>query len=244
MSGQNRKIQWMRCLVPLLGFTGRALYRRLRCDAIRALGTGMLFACMAVAGPIAVINHSFEEFETLVGGCAGTNCGFNLGPVPGWTASSGSGSFRPGTNTLYFDLVPDGSVTGYTSSGFLEQTVSETVAEGLLYTLLVEVGNRKDFAQTGTVALLIGGVPIVADTVAAPEGGWATHTVMYTGLPGDVGKTIGIRLSSENQQGNYDNVRLSSSGDSATSPIPEPASLVLTAFGLAAVAVSRRRRRG
>lgn len=237
MSEQNHNQQGMRGLNQLVAFALNAVYCPVRSDGLRALVAGMLFACMAVAGPITVENHSFEEFSPMAD--CGSNCAFNNGPVPGWSHSS-AGSFRPANNGSHFDSVPDGEVTGFTAFGYLEQTVNETVVEGLIYTLLVEVGNRKGFEQTGTVALLIGDVPIIASTVAAIEGGWATHTVMYTGLLVDVGKAIGIRLSSTNQQGNYDNVRLSSSADTSPSPVPEPASLMLTALGLAALAVSRK----
>ncbi len=202
----------------------------------------MLFVALVGAGPITVQNHSFETFGALFG-CVGENCGFNYGPIDSWLISNSGGSFRPGTSDLHFDQVPDGEMVAFTDIGFLEQTVSESVIAGFVYTLLVDVGNRKNFNQTGTVALLIGGVPIFADAVAAPEGGWATHTVVYTALPEDVGKAIGIRLGSNQPQGLYDNVRLSSFGEPSPSPIPEPASVVLTALGLAALAMARKQRR-
>lgn len=196
----------------------------------------LCFASKTYAGPIAVSNSSFE---TLGGGglpfLCGTACSFSVdGVIPGWTVTSSGSLFRPGppANTAYFNSVPDGTTTAYTDGGSISQTVAAVVQLGVVYTLSVDVGVRKDLGvDPGTEALIINGNTILATGVLPTAGNWSTFTATYTGLAADVGTAITIRLASAGVEGNFDNVRLS---DNVGSTTPEPASSVL--MGLAALA--------
>lgn len=187
-----------------------------------------LLANSALSATIAVDNPSFETLPA--GGLpllCGAGCSYSEDFIPGWTnipfAGLGltSGQFRPGTdvgNTTYFDALSDGPVSAYTSIPCIEQTVGATVQEGVTYTLLVDVGWRKDASPTGVPRLKVNGV--FYDGVGTPIlGGWAPFTATYVGEAADVGAPITICLSSTSIQGNFDNVRLS---DSSTSTGIDP----------------------
>jgi len=211
-----------------------------------ALACAFFLASNSYAGSIAVSNASFE---TAGGGglpfLCGTACSFSVdGIIPGWTVVGGAGLFKPGppSNTAYFNSVPDGTTTAYSDSGTISQTVAATVQLGVVYTLLVDVGLRKDLgADPGVEGLLINGITYAATGVAPTAGNWSTFTATYTGLAADVGKSITIRLATGGVEGNWDNVRLSD--NTTTSPVPEPVSGLLV--GLAALAwagIARRKR--
>ncbi len=209
-----------------------------------------LICLLALAGslgaaPVTVNNFSFEDFNPLTIGC-GTDCAFNITTIPGWTGSGSSGSFQPGnpSNTDYFDFIPNGAIVAYTNSNAISQVVGNVVAN-TTYTLLVEVGNRKDrnFPAAGIVKLLVGATEYTAAPVAVAEGGWSTFSVVYSALASDVGQALTIRLSASEAQGNFDNVRLNAEvSPNGNSPVPEPAGLGAVGLGLLAVARRYRRR--
>jgi hypothetical protein len=197
---------------------------------------------------ITVNNPSFEILPA--GGLpngAGPGASYSVDFIPGWinTPFLGlglmSGQFQPGTdvgNTTYFDTLSDGITSAYTSIPGIEQTVGVTVQEGVIYTLLVDVGWRKDAALTGNPRLKVNGVFYDGVGVGI-QGGWATFTTTYVGLAADVGSSITIFLDSASFQGNFDNVRLSDS----TIEIPEPASFTLLGTALLGLFGLNRRRR-
>jgi len=185
------------------------------------MSIGLCFlATSALSATIPVDNPSFETLPAggLPLGC-GTGCSYGENLIPGWTnvpfggLGLTSGQFRPGTdagNTTYFDALSDGPVSAYTTIGCISQTVGATVQEGVTYTLVVDVGWRKDAAPFGLPRLVVNDV--YYDGVGTPVfGGWATFTATYVGQPADVGMPITICLSSVTLQGNFDNVRLSDS---------------------------------
>jgi PEP-CTERM motif len=203
---------------------------------------------VAWAVPITVVNHSFEILPAggLPNGC-GIGCSYSVDFIPGWTNTPflglglSSGQFRPGTdvgNTTYFNSLSDGPTSAYTTIPGIAQTVGATVQQGLLYTLLVDVGWRNDAAPFGVPRLKIDNV--FYDGVGTPvRGGWATFTATYMGLAADVGKPITIFLDSATFQGNFDNVRLS---DSSSAVVPEPSTLALFGVGFLGLCTLRRRK--
>jgi hypothetical protein len=208
------------------------MYRNLICLLALAGSLG--------AAPVTVNNFSFEDFNPLDLNCAGTNCAFNLQPIPGWTTTADAGSFRPGnpSNTDYFDFIPDGAIVAYSNGSPISQVVG-TVAADTTYKLLVDVGNRKEQNAAGSVALVVDGIFYNASPVAIAEGGWSTFSVDYTSSPGDVGSPLQIVLAASGFQGNFDNVRLSRTESPIdNTPVPEPAGL--GAAGLALLVAARR----
>jgi hypothetical protein len=206
---------------------------------------GLMCAFIAVAGPINVVNFSFEL--PVPGGLSNGVCGassgcWSTGPIPGWTG--GSGVFQPGTpgNTFHFSTISAGPTIAYSNgSGIISQVVSQTVVPGDIYILTVDLGRRNDFPVfQGAADLLIGGVGGVrtplASGIVPGIGLWSTFTVTYVGLSADRGKSITIELISRGVQGDFDNVRLSNIA-------PEPAGVTLLGLGLAGLlAVARRKR--
>jgi hypothetical protein len=187
-----------------------------------------------------VNNASFESLPSLGlpttcagAGCEYSNAQFPGQDIPGWTVSGSLaiGQFQPGPSsgtTTYFDSVPDGLTVAYAFNGTISQTVAPVVQLGVTYTLLVDVGQRKDCCGVGTPYLVIGTNPIAATGVNPTPGSFSTFTATYTGLAGDVGKSIGIELSATGPQADFDNVVLSDS------TVDEPDSTTLAGFGLVA----------
>jgi len=208
-----------------------------------------------MAATISVANASFETLPSaglpttcsVPTGCSYSNASIPGQEIPGWAMSATglTGQLQPGPssgNTAFFDTVPDGLTIAYTNDGTISQTVGATVELGLTYTLLVDVGLRNDCCTFGAVNLIIGGTRIAATGTSPAAGQFSTFTATYTGLAGDVGKSIGIELSAVGEQGDFDNVRLSDDAN-----VPEPGSMILVGLGLAAtlaVASKRRHRRG
>jgi hypothetical protein len=206
---------------------------------------GALGTTGAYAATIPVANSSFEILPTggLPIGC-GTGCSYSENsPIPGWT-SIGSfwGQFQPGVqdgNFTYLNSVPDGITVAYINSGTIQQTVGAVAQAGVTYTLQVDLGFRKDVPDPGTITLQIGSNDIVATgSVALFSGNWENYTATYTALPTDAGDPISILLSSTDDQGDFDNVRLNNS----LAAVPEPASLTLLASGLLGFGLLRRRK--
>jgi PEP-CTERM motif len=115
--------------------------------------------------------------------------------------------------------------------------VSPTVVTGVTYTLMVDLGARKDNVAFAAAAdLLINGIHYAAIGTAPAPGDWSTFTATYVGLAADAGKSITIELLSSGPQGDFDNVRLSDS-------VPEPAGMTLLGLGLVGLSVFARRKR-
>jgi hypothetical protein len=202
-------------------------------------------AANCYASPIFVSNFSFETLPAgglPLGGC-GVGCAYNAGLIPSWTVTGTVGEFQPGppANTGFFNSVPDGITIAYTNGGTISQTVVPVVQLGVTYTLMVDVGVRKDAPDPGTEALVINGTSHFAVGVLATGGNWSTFTATYTGLAADVGKPITIMLAANSAQGDWDNVRLA---DSTGAAVPEPASGALMGVALLACAglLLRKRR--
>jgi len=203
-----------------------------------------LAASTSYGSPIFVTNFSFETLPLsgLPGSC-GTNCAYSTNAyIPGWTVSDTSvtGQFQPGppTNTTFFNSVPDGTTTAFSNGGStISQTVAPLVQLGIVYTLMVDVGVRKDFGvDPGTEALEINGNEYFATGTPAALGDWSIFTATYTGTAADVGSSITIQLASSGPGGTWDNVQLN---DSTT---PEPATGVLIGLGSLALAGVVRRK--
>jgi hypothetical protein len=164
-------------------------------NAFAVLLTLALAAAPGFASPIAVNNFSFETITGgVLGNACGAGCSFSVAAIPGWANTGDSGQFRPGSpgNNSLFNAVPDGITVAYTNGPTISQLTGATVQLGVVYTLLVDIGSRKDLLAAGfdgTADLLIGGVTTILATGSQPTlGNFSTFTATYTGLSGDVGK--------------------------------------------------------
>jgi len=167
---------------------------------------------IASATPVPLANPSFETLPP--GGlanCSTIGC-YSIAPIPGWTNSGTSGQvFWAGTSVVNY--VPDGNIAAYSNDngGTITQAVG-TVAANTIYTLKVDLGLRKDgIASLGTVALLVGSVPVYGTGVTPAIGNWSTFTATYTSVAGDIGKILTIQLTATGMESVFDNVRLDAS---------------------------------
>jgi len=188
------------------------------------------------ASPITVSNFSFETVTGAPIGC-GVGCSYTLDPVPGWVKTGTSGQFIPGTTpNSYYNTLSDGPTQAFADSGMLSQVVLPTVQLGMIYTLMVDLGNRLDLGFAGSADLLINGNTYTAVGVTPVKGAFGTFTATYIGQAADVGQAITIELKTSGRQGDFDNVRLDAS------PVPEPATFLLLTPAL--LMLRRRRQRG
>ena len=231
----------------------------MKSNAIRVLAILALVAIPAFASPIFVNNFSFEQVTggvTLPSSCGG-NCAVSNGnvlPILGWTGSATGpwGQWQPGSAANGFwsvgpnpDQVPAGGAgptVAYVQGGTISQSfVLPTINSTWMYTMQVDIGDRKDFGVAGflgTADLKICAgascTTILATGTAPAVGGFSTYTATYLATAADSGKTLTIELNSTGAQGNFDNVRLDA--------VPEPASFLLIGSALLALSAIRRRR--
>lgn len=193
------------------------------------LAAGSLAGIPANAALVNVANHSFED-QVLADGAAVVG-------IAGWLNSSG-GIFNP--TTASFTSVPDGVNTAWLNGGSATQTLATTLAANTAYTLMVDVGDRNDWATFPgySVALLAGNTVLASESSLTPNNGWLTSTVSYFATVGNplLGTALTIRLTSGGTQVNFDNVRLD------VSPVPEPETYAMLLAGLGLVGFAVRRR--
>jgi hypothetical protein len=197
--------------------------------------------CLAASGgawgdSISIQNPSFEITNTLDQSCVGSTACFNNGPVPGWTTlANGFGSFAP--TSTYFSLpLPDGNIVAFTNGGILEQTLAGiSLLPNSVYTLSVDVGRRFDITAANYSLSLLDGSNIFCTTGSTSNGSITQGTFADITLTCATGATVpggllGIELSGDGTQLDFDNVRLDvTAGTVAT---PEPSVLALTLVGL------------
>jgi len=172
-----------------------------------------MFSASAVfAGPLAVVNHSFEDFVLPDGEYTTFGQGLSGWVVP---ADISTGIFNPVIPTDFL-VVPDGNQTGWTWGLQMSQTLPAVIVEGATYVLSVEIGQNLTETYGGyTIQLWAGGVLLAEDnnTQVPPPGNWVTAQVQYESPGGDTnaGQNIEIRLMGLQLGGNetnFDNVRL------------------------------------
>lgn len=172
----------------------------------------------------------------------------SINPIDGWMAAGSVedaiGQLTRG-GSFYEDKLaptPDGAgrQQSHWSDGpdtFLYQVLSEPLAAGTIYRLVVDLGNRTDteFPAGTEIRLGFGSTPsenlLTADSVFdpdPPDGGWSTwESVFITAAdPAGLGQPLRVELISGGSQAQFDNVRLEAV------PVPEPSTWLLSAIGL------------
>jgi hypothetical protein len=193
--------------------------------------------------PIVPIGN-FTSFAVGSSGVTGWNvfgpAGANVAIVNG-TFSQNGVTFQAEDGNQWLDLTGDGS----NSTEGVSQVVATTIGDQ--YQLSYFIGNTTGgggiFGTTSTVDVLLNGALAFTNTnsnVSPTNLNWEqfTHTFVATGTS----TTLGFQNAdppNDNSNG-LDNIVLNDLGP--VTPVPEPASLVLLATGLATFAVMRSRR--
>jgi len=195
-----------------------------------------LLAGGAWGDSILVQNPSFEMTNTLDQPCTGSTACFNNGPVPGWTTlASGFGSFAP-TSTFFSLPLPDGSIVAYTNGGTLAQTLTGiSLLPNSVYTLSVDVGRRFDISAANYSLNLLDGSSVFCTSGPTSNGSITAGTFQDITLTCATGAAVpggflGIELTGDGQQLDFDNVHLDVTASTVSTP--EPSALALTSVGL------------
>lgn len=214
---------------------------------------GALLLSASFAAPSMAITVTNFDFEAL----ALPDSGIAIGIPSGWTVSGGvQGVYNP--SAAFYGVAgisdpPNSGVIGTMSGprvGFIfsspgahmTNTTGYSVVTGETYSLTVAVGARVGAGTVGAVVSLLDGDSELASllvTTAPAAGSFGDVTLSYTATAADSG-LLRIRLgqTGADNYADFDNVRLSAAG---VATVPEPAHA--WAFGLAGLAVLRRRRR-
>jgi hypothetical protein len=216
-----------------------------------AIGIAIGSLAFATVGEAAVINPSFEDPDLAE---VGNN--FVYGSFPGWTAI-GSAGVQDYAGLGWLPYSTDDEQHAFVGGGAtLYQTLTETIVDGGVYTLTVDVGQYGGFSGSqGTIRLFgsagystalsnSNGTAELAGIAPTPGTYSLNQTVTYTALAsGDpfAGQFLGIALvASAGTQVEFDNVRLDVTFTEAAGP--EPGALGLLGLGLAGLGMRRRRK--
>lgn len=184
---------------------------RAKFSSVAALTICLLFLTSgAFAQIIPVANFSFETLpsEGLNNSCGGT-CAYSTGEgIPDWTTTGFyTGQWIPGG---YAGNPPayNGNYLAYSNGGTISQNVAVVIAGGT-YTLQVEMLQRTDLPLDGVAQLTVNGVVVATATgTSGGPGTWSDWTAHFTATPAEAGKVLGILLTANGAQGDFDDVRL------------------------------------
>lgn len=195
-----------------------------------ALAVVCLFgASAAKADSITVANSNFSQTGAPLSDSCGTNCAYNTGPIPDWTATGGtSGSWQP-NSSYYTSLPPAETTVAYINGGELTQDLGITLQADTTYTLTVYVGDRLDGYTTNySFGLEAGSTELAywSNNGTITPGTFAPETISFTtGSTVDSGD-LTIFLADAGPQADFGDVSLTAVAT------PEPSSMLLLGTGL------------
>jgi len=195
----------------------------------------------AWADSVPILNATFETTFTLSPNCppVGSGCAFNFA-IPDWNnidSNTAAGSFQPGSSTTYFTSpLPSGNTVAFINQGAIFQTLGVSVLPNATYTLSVDVGRRVDVSGVNYSLNLLDGSNILGScTQSGSNASIAAGTFADVTLTCTTGSSVspgllGIELTGNGRQVNFDNVQLNVTTGSVSTP--EPGALALTFVGL------------
>jgi hypothetical protein len=202
-------------------------------------------AALSWGGTISITNPDFESPSCLPQTTSAQPCG----TPTGWTAGGNGNAvaFLPASTDP--TQAESGSQYAYTNGGAsLEQVLSTTIQAGVDYDLTIWVANRTNagagFCSGCTFDPEVELISATTDTVLGTASGstpsvdgWSEWTLAYdapaSGVP--IGEDLEIVLSANANQGDFDNVTL-------TSSVPEPSTFLFAGAGLLVLGFAARRR--
>jgi hypothetical protein len=199
--------------------------------------------CLLTAGAwadsVSIQNASFETTNPLSAPCLGTGCAYNFA-IPDWTIggiNASAGSFQPGSSSIYFNTaLPNGSIVAFINTGSISQTLTGiSLLANSVYTLSVDVGRRNDVVAANYSLNLLDGSSVFCTSGSNSNGSITAGTFADITLTCATGATVpggflGIELTGDGRQIDFDNVQLDVS--TSTVSTPEPSAFALTFVGL------------
>jgi hypothetical protein len=187
---------------------------------------GMVVIGISQVKALPINNASFEDPGLL-------DYGDWSDTIENWNIDGTAGVFKPTSAHFTGGDVPDGVQTAYLNDGAIGQWLDSDLTVNTTYTLKVDIGRRSDTSFPGYMVEFVveensGSTAIALDdsTLTPSPGEFATSIVSFTALPGDpnLNKRLGIRLTTDGVQTNFDNVRLDAT--------PEPSTIFLMCLGI------------
>jgi hypothetical protein len=194
------------------------------------------YASNANAGPLSIVNASFEDPVLSPGGVSNG--------VPGWTVTGSGSVFFPVAGEA--NHAPDGNnvaATGTNAAGAIFQDLGIPVVVGHQYELDVFVGTRADGFASHYLVELLAGTTTFASQSGTPTADGSFFAVQVLGVGSGSGD-LGVRLGETGVgQTLFDNVRVLDNSASTTGVIPEPSSIILSGIGALCLTIGSLRRR-
>ncbi len=202
----------------------------------------------AWASSVTITNPGFEDPATDF---------FSVGNITGWAitgSNAGVWNLNDTFTGFWSDLAPEGKQVAFVARedpggpASISQTLSDALLADSVYTLTGQVGHPIGFGSTldpdtvYTVELLAGGTVLNSISATGPEGTFTPFQLTFDSTGSSlVGQALEIRLSSNQAQSAFDDIRLDV--DPETSAVPEPSTSIVVIGGILVMLGYRRLKR-